>query len=137
MINQQISSLVGNNPQYASVNAASFGAKFSNKKEIFRFLSSDSEVFLPSYETVTVFHMRDLVSGKRKMIRQAEVKVISVPFFEGLSIANMLEWAKSRPEGVMEALPLVQREVEKLPRAYIANVIYTLTGPAFKTWVNK
>jgi hypothetical protein len=29
-----------------------------------------------------------------------------------------------------------QREVEKLPRAYIANVIYTIIGANFKEWVD-
>ena len=92
---------------------------------------------MPPYETVTVFHIRDIVAGKRKMIKQADVKVIAVPYFEGLSIEHMLNWASKRPEGVMDALPIVKREVDKLPRAYIANCIYTLTGAAFKTWINK
>ena len=31
----------------------------------------------------------------------------------------------------MKALPIVKREIDKLPRAYIANIIYTMTGDAF------
>ena len=49
----------------------------------------------------------------------------------------MLKWAGERPERVMETLPVVKREVMKLPRAYIANCIFTLTGDAFQTWINK
>ena len=60
-----------------------------------------------------------------------------MPFFEGLSIEKMLEWAKPRAEGVMEVFPIVKREVDKLPRAYIANCIFTITGQAFQDWVNK
>ena len=90
MENQNISSLVQNGPQYASVNPASFGAKFSSKREVYRFLTSEALIYLPPYETVTVFHMRDIVAGKRKMIKQSDVRVISVPFFEGLSIDKML-----------------------------------------------
>jgi len=30
----------------------------------------------------------------------------------------------------------VEEEILKLPRAYIANVIYTLVGPPFKEWVD-
>ena len=37
----------------------------------------------------------------------------------------------------MKALPLEPREVEKLPRSYIANVIYTIVGDKFKVWVEK
>ena len=110
---------------------------YIGKREVYRFCTSEGKIFLPSYETVTVFHMRDIIAGKRKMIKQADVKVISVPFFDGLSIEKMLSWAKDRPEGIMDALPLVQREILKLPRAYIANVIFTLAGPAFEKWINQ
>ena len=137
MQNPQISSLVNNQPQLVSVNAVSFGAKCSSKREVFRFLTSEAKIYLPAYETVTVFHMRDIVAGKRKMIKQSEVRVISVPFFEGLSIEKMLEWSAGRVEGVMEVFPIIKREVDKLPRAYIANCIFTLTGQAFQNWVTQ
>lgn len=79
--------------------------------------------------------MRDLVAGKRRMIKATEVKHIAVPFFEGLNIELMIAWAKGQPGNVMYAFPIVQREIERLPRAYIANIIYTITGDAFKNWV--
>ena len=81
--------------------------------------------------------MRDLVAGKRHLIKTSQIRQINVPFFEGLSIESMLGWAASRPENVMKALPIVQRETDKLPRAYIANVIFTMTGEAFVKWVEK
>ena len=71
------------------------------------------------------------------MIKTDQVKTINVPFFEGLSIDCMLHWAAKRPEKVMEALPAVKRELDKLPRAYIANVIHTLVGEPFVKWVEK
>ena len=70
------------------------------------------------------------------MIKQDHVKVISVPFFDGLSIETMLEWATGRPEGIMEVFPLVRREVDKLPRAYLANCIYTMAAVEFQKWVS-
>ena len=69
---------VQNPVQYASVNAASFGSKFSSKSEVFRFCVSEAKIYLPSYQTVTIFHLRDLIAGRRKMVMQADVKVISV-----------------------------------------------------------
>ena len=88
MQNPQINSVVGNNQQMTTINAAQFGAKYSTKREVYRFLTSEGLVYLPPYECITVFHMRDICSGKRRMIKQADVRVISVPFFEGLSIEN-------------------------------------------------
>jgi len=34
----------------------------------------------------------------------------------------------------MLALPITMKEILKMPRAYIANVIYTITGDPFKNW---
>ena len=61
---------------------------------------------------------------------------LGVPQFEGLSTKDILNWAKSYPE-VALALPIEQREVEKLYRQYIINVVYTLVGSPFKKWVDK
>jgi hypothetical protein len=38
---------------------------------------------------------------------------------------------------VMHALPLIEREREKLPRQYVANVIFTIAKDSFRTWVNR
>ena len=35
----------------------------------------------------------------------------------------------------MRAFPVVETEIKKLPRPYIANVIYTIVGDAFADWV--
>lgn len=43
------------------------------------------------------------------------MKHIEVPHFEGLSIENMLEYAAQFTE-VMRALPIVRKEILKLPR---------------------
>ena len=119
-----------------SVDAAAFAAKYQSKRKVYRFLTHDCGVYLSSYESMTVWHMRDIVSGKRKRINQTDVKTITVPHFEGLNIERMLAYAADKVE-VMYALPTIEREREKLPRAYVANVIYTLVGDAFKQWVEK
>ena len=49
------------------------------------------------------------------MIKSTDVHHIGVPLFEGLSVSDILEWAKDYPE-VARALPMEQREVEKLLR---------------------
>ena len=38
---------------------------------------------------------------------------------------------------VMRALPLETREIDKLPRSYLSNLIYTIVGNKFKEWVEK
>ena len=48
----------------------------------------------------------------------------------------MLEHAKAFPI-VAKALPAEPREIDKLPRSYIANLIYTIVGEPFYDWVQK
>ena len=72
-------------------------------------------MYLPRYDTVSIFHCRDLVNGFRKRIRGADVVHLSVPFYEDLGIQQFFEYAKERQE-VMECLPAVDKEVLRLPR---------------------
>ena len=78
--------------------------------------------------------MSDLAAGRRRRIKETDVKFINIPHFEGLKIETMLEYAAQLPE-VMNALPAVAREREKLPRGYLGNLIYTIVGEPFKRWV--
>ena len=121
-------------PQPSIVTAAEFNAKFRSKREVYQFLAFDVGAYLPPYDNVTVFHLRDLASGKRQIIKADRVKTIHVPHFEGLTLDTMLYHARKSAQ-VVKALPLEPREVDKLPRSYIANVIYTIVGERFKQWV--
>ena len=47
--------------------AQAFSAKFSNKKEVFRFLSQDCKVYLPHVDCISIWFMRDIVQGKRNL----------------------------------------------------------------------
>ena len=98
----------GANPaqQQVSIDAAAFGSKFKSKREVYRFLTLDCGAYLPSYETVTIFHMRDIVAGKRSRIKETDVKYINIPHFEGLNVGKFLEYAADEQE-VMMALPIL------------------------------
>ena len=99
-------------------------------------MAFDCGVYLPAYDTVTIWHLRDIASGKRKYIKAIAVKTIQVPHFDGLTFDTMIVNAKKHP-GFSSFLPMEPREVEKLPRAYLANLIYTIVGDPFKQWVRK
>ena len=98
-----------------AISAAAFGAKHKSKRELYRFLTHECGSYLSSYETVTVYHMRDLVGNKRRRIPQTAIKVITIPHFDTLRIEDLLAFAKRHPV-VMDALPVVEREILKLPR---------------------
>jgi len=118
----------------AKITAAEFAAKFNSKREVYRFLASECHCYLPGYESVTIWHLKDLVAKKKHAIKCTDVKVINVPQFEGLTIDDMMAFGKIQPD-VMRSLP-PEKEIEKLPRQYIANIIYTMVGKPFSTWVD-
>ena len=107
------------------VNAQSFGAKYQSKREVWKFLAVHSRTYLSSYETMTIYHLKELMAGTRTRIHSDRVKHITVPHYEGLKVEAMFEWAAQFPE-VMKAFPVTLREREDLPRPYVANVINTL-----------
>ena len=117
------------------VTAKDFAAKFRDKQEVYHFLTHEVGAYLSSYDTMTVWHMRDLVAGNRRMIKGKDAKHLNVPQYFGLKIDAFVEYAKSYPE-VMKALPLEMKEIKKLPRQYIINVLYTLVGTPFREWVD-
>lgn len=102
-------------PQKAKVTAAAFGAKYTSKREIYRFLSTETNTYLPAIDNVTIWHLRDLAQGTRRRIPSQEVQHVAVPQFKGLAIKDMLEYASMFPE-VETALPSGEKETEKLPR---------------------
>ena len=113
-----------------------FAAKYREKHECYHFLSSDCGVYLPDFESVTAWHMRDLISSKKKKILSKNIKHLSVPQYEDLTIKNFIAWSEPYEE-VMECLPASMLEIKKLPRQYLINVIYTIMGSEFKQYVDE
>ena len=45
------------------VSAASFGAKFRSKRECYNFLTVECKFYLPAYDTLTIYFLKDLITG--------------------------------------------------------------------------
>ena len=84
------------------VNAALVAAKYRSKPECYSFLTVKVKAYLPSHETVTLYFLRDLISGTAKCkylsllvtlfradVRCDQVKQIYCPQYEGLSVKSM------------------------------------------------
>ena len=48
------------------ITAAEFAAKYKSKREIFMFLTVDAGAYLPPYDTVTIYFLKDLICGQKK-----------------------------------------------------------------------
>ena len=46
--------------------AAALAAKAQSKYELYTMLSVDASVYLPNYDAITIYHLKDLFSGTAK-----------------------------------------------------------------------
>ena len=56
-------------PRTVGVNSKEFSAKYKSKREIYNFLATDVGVFLPPYDNTTIYFLKELMNGKKKMLR--------------------------------------------------------------------
>ena len=52
--------------QKQQISAKEFAAKYNSKRECFNFLAVDAGVYLPAYEQITIYFLKDIISGKKK-----------------------------------------------------------------------
>ena len=58
-------------------------------------LTVDVGYYLPTFTTINVFFMKDILSMRKKAIKVTEVKHLYVPQYESLSCAKILEYAEN------------------------------------------
>ncbi len=46
--------------------ATAFASKYKSKREVYNFLAVDVKAYLPAYDTITIYFLKDLVSGAKK-----------------------------------------------------------------------
>ena len=61
------------------ISSKEFAAKYQSKREIYNFLAADVGVYLPPYDNVTIYFLKDIMSGKKQMISTKRVRTIHIP----------------------------------------------------------
>ena len=98
-----------------------------NKQEVYFFLTHEVGAYLPSYDTVTVWHMRDLVSGKRLRIKAKEIKHLNVPQYEDLKIEELLRRLRDDDQELREVIVATNPNLEGEATAmYLAKLLRPL-----------
>lgn len=135
------------NQDHNQVNVASFAAKFRSKAEVYQFMTLDVKAYLPAPNTITVYFLKDLVSGTKKCkyrwfsdlvepdVEMRKVVHISVPAYENLCLDQIFTYYTDYPP-VMAYLP-EPNELRKVPKAWICNVGATIIGAPFFDWVKQ
>ncbi len=76
--------------------------------EVYRFLASEVRAYLPPIHTCTVWHLRELCSNQRTLIKCDDVRVTQIPLFKGLYVEDLLTFAQAQDgAAAMRALPAV------------------------------
>ena len=52
-----------------SVSSKEFAAKYRSKREIYNFLATDVGIFLPPYDNITIYFLKELMNGQKRMLR--------------------------------------------------------------------
>ena len=78
--------------------------------------------------------MKDILANKKISIHLDNVRPINVPFYTGLSVERILDFA-GKYVTVQNAFP-EKKETLKFERAFICNVIHSLVGEDFQQWID-
>ena len=77
--------------------------------------------------------MKDLISGKRKYVLSNDIKHLTIPQYETLSVKEIKKFITDNADSLLY-LP-EEQEWEKLPKAWFCNIIHTVITDKFEAWV--
>ena len=125
-------------------------AKFETKHELYHWLTTELDMYLPSYRQTSIYWMREIILGKRKCkflfcscltsvfclgLKAKRVNHYNVPFYETLTIKQIHErWCQAP---TVEVYLPPKEDLDEVPRQWLINVCYTRVGDDFAKWVKK
>ena len=128
--------------------SATWATKASTKYEIYLLLCTECKAYLPRIEHITVYFLKEIISGKKKALKQNDVQHLFVPQYEGkllffmiisllgLGLKEIFEQIDNN--GALQIyFPDQIKERARLPKAWICNVLSSTTNGEFAIWVKK
>ena len=97
------------------ITAEEWGAKARDKIECYHQVAHVFGAYVPNADNITSWHLRDLSTGSKKMIRGHEVKHLHVPMYEHLAVEDFILFIDNYPF-VKMCLPDRPKEIKKLGR---------------------
>ena len=77
--NENMQEIADGENKNEKVSAKEFAAKYQSKRETYNFLACDVGAYLPPYDNVTIYFLKELMSGKKKMLHSANHRTIHIP----------------------------------------------------------
>ena len=97
------------------ITAEEWGAKARRKVECYHQVGHEFGAFIPPLDNITSWHLRDLSTGVKTMIKGHEVKHLHVPQYDKLSIDEFIKYIDDYPF-VKMCLPDRENEIKKMGR---------------------
>ena len=66
MENQNNNQQIPQNQRTVEISAKEFSAKYNSKRECYNFLTQEVGAYLPLYEQISVYFLKDIISGTKK-----------------------------------------------------------------------
>ena len=87
---------------------------------------------MPPYQCLSIYFMKDIIRGSRKLLPCDGIRYLSLPQFDSLSTGKIMQWAHDH--GLVEQYLPEASEHKRLPRQWVINVINTLHMEEFSRW---
>ena len=102
--------------------------------EIYTFIAIDCKGYLPAFNTITIYFLKDLIEGKRKFVPMERVNHIHVPAYETLKLEEIFSFFLQH-QAVIPFMP-EDKELRRMPKQWVCNVGATVIGQPFLDWVS-
>lgn len=102
--------------QNVSVSVAEFSVRYQSKKECYAFLTQALKSYQAPANCVTIWHLKDQISGVKGYVKCTEMQHLYVPQYEGLSTDDILAWTKEQFPGIIDRFLPSPREYMRFPR---------------------
>ena len=86
----------------------------------------DAGYYLPPFKCVNIYFMKALMGRKKRALKNSEVRHLSVPQYDTLSISKLLDFMAAYA-AVEDFLPEA-RDISMLPRQWLINVGFAIIG---------
>ena len=86
-------------------------------------------------ENVTIYFLKDILSGRKKHVKAEHVQTIFVPQYEKLTLKHILDFAGQDPN-LQLYLPDAP-DMPKTPKQWICDICAAVVGQPFRDWVKQ
>jgi hypothetical protein len=67
-----------------------------SKLDIYNILAKEGQLYLPPYNECPMTFIKDIMTGKKKVFKRHEIRMIDVPYFDELAGKRIFEMIKSK-----------------------------------------